>query len=128
MCYHTGWSNPALVHVALLKKASKMMKRGTPGKPNIKKHTPTKGIFRGACSLLSPAQYTKSDSESDSSGSYKNALLSVPSVASDEANSTSDSDPGITTLVTLEPKGKPKEDPDDASAQEQPPDFRQAGS
>ena len=105
------------------------MKRLALGKPNIKKHTPpAKGLFHAACGILSPAKYTKSDSESDSSSSYKHALLSVPSVESDKDNSTSDSDPGNATLVTLEPKGKPKEDPDDASEHEQPPDFRQAGS
>jgi hypothetical protein len=111
------------------KKESKKMQRLAPGRPNIKKHTPQpKGIFQQACGMMSPAKYAKSDSESDSSSSYKHALLSVPSIESNEDNSTSDSDPGNPTLVTLEPKGKPKEDPNDASEHEQPPDFRQAGS
>jgi len=106
-----------------LKKASKKLERLTPGNPNNKK---AKSVFQGACSLLSPTKYAKSDSESESSGSYKEALLST--VASDENDSTSDLDPDGTTLVALEPKGKPKEDQDDASIEKQPSDFRQAGS
>ena len=104
------------------KKASKKL---APGSSNFKKHAPPKGML---CSLLSPTKYAKSDSESESSGSYRDAVLSVAAVASDETDSTSDLDPDGTTLVTLEPKGKPKEDQDDASTEKQPSDFRQAGS
>jgi hypothetical protein len=110
------------------KKESKKMRRLTPGNPNIKKALAPKGMFHQACGLISPAKYARSDSESDSSSSYKRALLSLPSGESSADNSTSDSAPGDTALVTLETKGKPKEDPDDASEHEHPPDFRQAGS
>jgi hypothetical protein len=111
-----------------IKKASKKMKGLSPGNSNKKKLTPKKGMFRGTCSLLSPANYTKSDSESESSSSYRNALLSGNAAALQESSSASDSDPGGTTLVTLEPIAKPKEDPNADSEKKQPPDFRPAGS
>jgi hypothetical protein len=111
-----------------IKKAAKKMKALSPGYSNKKKLTPKSGLFRGTCSLLSPAHYTRSDSESESSSSYRNALLSGPATELQASSSASDSDPGGTTLVTLEPNAKPKEDPDTDSGKKQPPDFRPAGS